>query len=126
MIVKGEEISIAINGELISCWRSSTLQVNVDTIGKSTIGSGNWKEFEGTAINWTVNGEGQIYNDETFTIHDAFDLQIALAVVEVVFSVDAVTYTGNAIITSIQEQGNVNDNASFNISLQGTGELIRA
>src|SRR6478609_4066592 len=117
-IVKGNEISISINSNILSCWRSSTLTIDAETIGKSTIGSGNWKEFEGVALSWTVNGEGLIYNDEDFTIHDAYDLMIALTTVTVVVSVSSVIYTGEAIITNIQEQGNVNDNASFNISLQ--------
>lgn len=122
-IVKGDEISISINSSILSCWRSSTLTIDAETIGKSTIGSGNWKEFEGVSLSWTASGEGLIYNDEDFTIHDAYDLMITLATVTVVVSVGSITYTGDAIITNIQQQGNVNDNASFNISLQGTGEL---
>lgn len=126
MIVKGQDISISINDEIVSCWRSSTLTVDAETIGKSTVGSGNWKEFEGVALSWTVSGEGLIYNDEDFTIHDAYDLMITLATVTVIFSVSDVTYSGDAIITNITETGNVNDNGSFNISLQGTGELAKA
>jgi predicted secreted protein len=123
-LVKGEEILISINGQIISCWRSSTLQVNADVIGISTIGSGNWKEYEGVSLNWTVSGEGQIYRDATFSIHSAYSLMTTLQPVDVVFKIDPATlYFGKAIIISIQEQGNVNDTASFNISMQGTGKL---
>jgi predicted secreted protein len=135
-LVKGQDISISLNNKILACWRSSTLQITTDTIGKSTVGSGNWKEFEAVVNSWTVSGEGLIYNDATFTIHDAFDLQAALTEVFIIFAVvakDAAgtvlsqkVYYGTAIITNIQEQGNVNDNGSFNLSLQGTGELNKA
>jgi hypothetical protein len=132
-LIRGENISISMNGEILSCWRSSTLQIQTDLIGKSTIGSGNWKEFEAVVNSWTVSGEGQIWQSVTFSIHDATALQVALTVVTVLFLliekdesgnvIGAVYYAGDAIITSTQQTGNVNDLASFNISLQGTGEL---
>lgn len=134
-LIKGENISIGINGKVLSCWRSSTLQITADAIGKSTKGSGNFKEFEGSALSWQVSGEGLLYQDADFDIHDAYDLMKTLANVFVVFTVTAyddagvfasvVYYYGAAIITGITETGNVNDNASFNVSLQGTGELYR-
>lgn len=134
-LVKGENISISIHDKIISCWRSSTLQLTADTIGKSTIGSGNWKEFEGSVLSWTVSGEGQIWQDAAFTIHDVYDLMVSLVPVFVTWSVVAVDdvgsvvstieYYGYAIITSIQETGNVNDSGSFNVTMQGTGELSK-
>lgn len=129
MIVNGQNISISINDGLLACWRSSTLDVTAEVIGKSTIGSGNWKEFAGQVLSWTITGEGLIYMDEPFTIHDMYDLMITLQEVAVVFEVtdgtNTTTYSGDALITNIQQQGNVNDNGSFNVSLQGTSYLTR-
>lgn len=128
-LVKGQNITITIRGTRIYCWRSGTLQVTADLIGKSTVGSGNWKEFEGQVLSWTLSGEGLIYMDVLQSIHDVYDLMITLEPVFVTFEVDdgvtTVYYFGEAIITNIQEQGNVNDNGSFNISMQGTSELVR-
>lgn len=135
MMIKGENISLYINGDLMSCWRSSQIDITADTLGTSTVGSGNWKEFVGVALSWTASGEGQIYNDVAFSIHDAYHLMITLANVDLIFTVEdkdstgavlnTSLYTGTAIITSINLTGSVNNIASYNIAFQGTGELVR-
>lgn len=126
-IIRGQDMAIYIGNNRIACWRSCTLQVTADIIGKSTVGSGNWKEFDGQVLSWTITGEGLIEMDALMTIHDVYDLMITLQPVFVIFELDpgvvAVYYYGEAIITQIQEQGNVNDLGNFNISMQGTGEL---
>jgi hypothetical protein len=104
---------------------------DVETIGKSTIDSGNFREYEAVSIGWTGSAEGQVHVDSgVFTVHDIFDLQKTLAPVFLVWEVDAgaagtVYYYMSAIITILTQVYNVNDIASFNAEFQGTGEMGR-
>lgn len=124
--IRGENMVLSINSLIISCWRSCTLTVTTSTIGISTVGSGNWKEFEGVDLSFTLSGEGQIWTNESFTTEDVFDLQTGLDSVLFSFDVNGdVNYYGSAIITSLAQTGNVNDLGSFTIELQGTGELFK-
>ena len=128
---KGENCILYVNGEYITCWRSMQFSVDVETVGKSTIGSGNNREFEPVSIGWTGSGEGQVFNDTgLFTVHNLFDLQQALANVFLIWEVDGGSgnmqyYYGEAIITNLTQVYNVNDIASFNAEFQGTGAIGR-
>lgn len=130
MLIKGENCILYVNGEYVTCWRSVQFSGDVETIGKSTIGSGNYREYEPVSIGWTGSGEGQVYIDTgLFTVHDLFDLQKDLTPVFLVFEVDGgaatVFYYINAIITNLTQVYSVNNIASFNVEFLGTGEMGR-
>ena len=69
MIVRGEQIilnffdstTVAFLG--FACTRSITFNMQSELIGKSTVGSGDWKEKEVSALDWNFNFEGIIYLD---------------------------------------------------------------
>lgn len=125
-IVKGENMILSIGSSVISCWRSCTLAISAETVGISTVGSGNWQEVEAVNLSYSLNAEGQIWVNESFTVHDLYDLQIQLEPIIFSFDVDStIFYTGSAIITNISINGNVNDIGSFSLELQGKGELIK-
>lgn len=131
MMMRGENCTLWVNGEYVQCWRSVQFTRDVETVGKSTIGSGNDREYEAISIGWSGSGEGQVFNDtDVFTVHDLYDLQTSLENVFLIWEVDGgenntVYYYGEAIIINVTEVYNVNDIASFNIEFQGTGPLGR-
>src|SRR5678815_3898440 len=66
-IVTGEGVILKFNDGVslvpFGCARSITFNMTADTIGKSTIGSGNWKEYEVVVKGWDFTVEGIVYLD---------------------------------------------------------------
>ena len=60
---------------------------------------------------------------DTSEILELFTVWKARAAVAVSFGATGILYTGNALITSISVDGGVEENATYSISLTGTGEL---
>lgn len=126
-IVKGENMILSINSTIISCWRSCSLNITTETVGISTIGSGNWTESEPLSHSYNLSAEGQVWVNEAFTVHDLIDLQMAMTPVIFSFDVDSsVYYVGEGTITNTSMTGNVNDIGSFNVDILGTGELYKS
>jgi len=106
--------------------------MTVDTIGKSTIGSGNWKEYEVVVKGWDFTVEGIVYLDMAgvLTVPTIYEMWDAMIPVTIEFLVTdgttEVQYSGEALITNVSTNGNVNNNSSLNITGLGTGELMRS
>lgn len=134
-IVKGEGVLLKFfDGDdyiPFGCYRSITLNLLSDIAGKSTIGSGDWKEKEVVALDWNFNCEGVPYflQADTFDLAFLVNLWLSKAPIAIEFSVTdttATTYltiTGNAIITNVPINGAVNNVASVSFTGEGTGEL---
>lgn len=133
-LVKGDGVLLSFwDGSAykpFACFRSITFNMLSDFIGKSTVGSGDWKEKEVVALDWNFSTEGIPYyftNDIDFNY--IVDLWLAKAPVRVQTSVTdengitVLTLTGDAIITNVSLNGAVNNIASVNITGEGTGEL---
>ena len=87
-------------GNTIGYATSASLSVNMDLRDSTTKSSGGWQENLGGLKSWEISG-------------DAF------------VDVDADTFT-EAIITSISIDAGVEENATYSISLTGTGALTQS
>ena len=138
-IIKGNDVLFsywdAADQELKSfaCARSITINMTVETIGKSTAGSGNWKEKEMAVMSWDFSQEGIQYLDVDgqMSVTDIIDLFMAgEPVVVSLYSVDEggdneYYLNGNAILTQVSPNGAVNNLASLSITGEGTGPLVK-
>jgi hypothetical protein len=132
--VTGEGVILKFNYGVslvpFGCARSITFNMTADTIGKSTIGSGNWKEYEVVVKGWDFTIEGLIYLDMTGVLitPTVYDFWNAMEPITIEFLVTngttEVQYSGEALITNVSTNGNVNNNSSLNITGLGTGELL--
>ena len=136
-IVQGDGVILKFNDgdELVpfGCARSITFNMNADTIGKSTIGSGSWKEYEIVAKGWDFTVEGIVYMEEDgkVTAPDVYQMWDNMIPVSIEFLVvddvgNEVQYSGDALITGASTNGGINTISSLNITGMGTGELLRS
>lgn len=134
-LVRGEDVILKFNDGVqlvpFGCARSITFNMTSDTIGKSTIGSGNWKEYEAVAKGWDFTVEGIVYlqMEDLLTAPTVYELWDAMQPVNIEFLVidelgNEVQYSGSALITGVSTNGNVNNTSSINITGLGTGELV--
>lgn len=136
-IVTGENVVIKINDggmkKIYACARNCSLTVNTDVIETSTQGSGKWATFEPTKHNFTgsIDGIVNLNMANTLSLSDLRAKQLAMEVLSMEY--DRIDNDGNIynesgdfIITSSVDNGNIDDVATFSISLQGTGQLIQS
>ena len=131
-------------GNTIGYATSASLSVNMDLRDSTTKSSGGWQENLGGLKSWEISGDAFVDVDaDTFTGNDPFidgtptdstlknigslwtTWQAGDAVV-VAFGNDTKEWYGNAIITSISIDAGVEENATYSISLTGTGQLSKS
>jgi predicted secreted protein len=110
---------------VIGCARNVKISMNTDTLETTTVGSGTDREYEPVATSWTASVDG-LSSVNNITYRDLLAYQKALTVLSMQFEVGdgGTPFTGDVIITSSENAGNYNDAATFNVSFQGTGELV--
>ncbi len=135
-IVKGSGVVIrfdAGSGLMVpfACGRSITINMTSDIVGKSTIGSGDWKEKEVVALDWNFSIEGVVYLDTIgmITAPTLYQFWLNMAPVAIDYTLTdidgaEVVMSGNALITNITTNGAVNNVSSLNVTGEGTGELV--
>lgn len=124
LIVTGESPEVV---EMIGCSRTCELTTTVDILPASTLGSGLWKEFKAISNSWSGRVDGLTTVNENLTIATLRTMQALLQPVvisfEEVVGALVIDYRGAAIIVSVQTSGNYADAETYNVQLQGTGEL---
>lgn len=112
----------------VGCARNCVLTTNVAIAEVSTIGSGTTSEFKALSSNWNVSIDGLSTFDQNAEMPDVRTIQFSLQQVFISFVVAAgsrsVYYAGWAIIESVVETASYTDVVTYNIQLQGSGELF--
>lgn len=135
-IIRGEQVTISFwDGDYFvgfSCARSVTFNLLADFVGKSTIGSGDWKEKEVVALDSNISIEGAMYMNIPGMVGppEIIDYWLNKDPVDALVSMtdtlgNNVTYSLTIIITNISGNGTVNNAGSMNITGEGTGEFLR-
>ena len=105
---------------------SASLSMNMDLRDSTTKSSGGFSESLGGLRSFELSGDAFVDitdSGDTSEILELFTVWKARAAVAVSFGATGISYTGSALITSISVDGGVEENATFSISLTGTGEL---
>jgi predicted secreted protein len=125
----GTMLGLYIGGTLVAHGMSSDLSVDVATRDVTTKDSGGWASFKAGLRSWNASGSFLFAEDASVGFSDIF-ASIGARTVVVLKIWTGVTgdnwYTGDAIITSASMTGGVEDNQTFDVSFQGTGELEEA
>ena len=129
-LIRGENMVIIVSGKAVGCARTCSLNTKVNIIGKSTVGSGFWKEYKGVSKEWSLTSDGlaKISDGTNNTFKELTDIKNAMDPVVVGFTVtdrSSNTYNqyGLAIIVELNASGSVNNIGVYNVTLQGTGEI---
>jgi hypothetical protein len=133
-IVRGEGVIVNVLNlgtyMPFACARSITLNLTADTIGKSTVGSGDWKEKEVVALDWNFSMEGIMYLAKPgfVDVGNFIDIWINKTPVALQFFItdvdgNEILMSGNALITALSPTGSVNNVGSLSVTGEGTGQL---
>ena len=132
------------DGNTIAYATSASLSVNMDLRDSTTKSSLGWQENLAGLKSWEMSGdafvelsaatatgndpfkEGTEVDSTLKNVSSIYDSWAAGLPVTVAFGNDTKEYYGQAIITSISIDAGVEENATYSISLTGTGALTQA
>jgi TP901-1 family phage major tail protein len=122
---KGVDLLVKIGSDSIAGQRNATLNMNADTIDKTTKDSAGWKESDPSFKSWSVDADGLLV--ETGSAYDALvtAFMAGNTVSAEVLMPSGDKYAGTAIITSFPISGPYQDDVTYSVTLQGTGALTK-
>ena len=120
-------LSVTTGGSLqaIAHCTSASISMNMDLRDSTTKSSGGWQENLGGLKSWELSGDAFVQVAGA-TGADIVELTASLFAglkVQCTFGLSGMLYDGEAIINSISIDAGVEENATFSISLTGTGQL---
>lgn len=108
---------------------SASLSMSMDLRDKTSKSSAGWQENLGGLKSWEMSGDsfveignisGKADIEELFTVWNTGDA------ITVNFGATGMVYSGQAIITSMSIDAGVEENATYSISLTGSGPLVKS
>jgi len=130
-VVDGGDILLQIDGKVLGCSTSHSIEITSAVREISCKGSGDWTDSEYARLSWSGSTDA-LFNPEgsgTFVRYsDLVSLMTTKQVVTItsVYTEGGETFsqTGDVVITSINQTAGDSENTTFSVSFQGKGELI--
>ena len=122
-------LSVTTGGSLqaVAHCTSASLSMNLDLRDSTTKSSAGYQENLGGLRSWEVSGDAFVeIGAGDGNIEALWDTWEARTAVVVNFGATDMIYSGSAIITSISIDAGVEENATYSISLTGTGALAKS
>ena len=126
LLLKAKSIGEA-NEVVVAFATSCSLEISADEIDQTNKDSGGWKSIIQGTRSWSVSADA-MYQNEAEASKKAFTDFFAKVFVELTIAgalnADAnVFYSGEAFVSSLSVNGGTEDQATWSISLTGTGAL---
>ena len=123
-------LSVTTGGSLqaVAHCTSASISMNLDLRDSTTKSSDGWQKNLGGLKSWEMSGDAfvEIGSITGADIEELWVIWEARTEVAVKFGASGMEYTGNAIITSISIDAGVEENATYSISLTGSGALAKS
>ena len=107
---------------------SASISINMDLRDSTTKSSGGWQDNLGGLRSYELSGDAFVDIVEDTTKSDILELWTVWnqrTAVIVSFGIANMLYEGTALITSLSIDAGVEENATFSISLTGSGALTQ-
>ena len=124
-------VTTASGLEPIAHCTSASISVNMDLRDSTTKSSDGWQDNLGGLKSWELSGDAFVEVDPTTDGSKAYLEELYTAwearnAISCTFGMTGLTFTGNALITSISVDAGVEENATYSISLTGTGAITKS
>ena len=123
-------VVLSLAGTALAHCTSASLSISRDLRDSTTKSSAGWSQSLGGLMSWEMSGDAfvDITDGDAVTNIAALITGTKIAVTFVLDDADSptpapVTYSGDALITSVSMDAGVEENMSWSISLTGTGAL---
>ena len=123
-------LSVTTGGSLqaVAHATSASISMSMDLRDSTTKVSGGYSASLGGLRSWELSGDAfvEIGSITGADIEELWTIWDARSPVAVKFGASGMEYTGSAFITSISIDAGVEENATYSISLTGTGSLAKS
>lgn len=139
--VLGKDLMLFVGGKAIALATSCKIGISAETIDTQSKDSGIWNEKDIKKLGWNCSSENCFSADLDINGYDAlFAMMVAAQPINVAFGIPvnkstempesgwklpASPYKGKALITSLELNAPDGDKATFSVSMDGTGELLK-
>tara|TARA_R100001440_G_scaffold61921_3_gene81879 strand:- start:629 stop:1030 length:402 start_codon:yes stop_codon:yes gene_type:complete len=122
------KVTTADGLEAIAHSTSASLSMSTELRDSTTKSSGGFQENLGGLKSWELSGDAfvDIASPTGADIESLWTVWNARTAVTCTFGLSGMTYTGTAIITSLSIDAGVEENATYSISLTGTGSIAQS
>jgi len=128
--IDGGDILLSVNGNVIGCATSHSIEITSETRDTSCKGSGSWGSMEYSRLGWSGSADvlfnlGDTGSNTTYL--DVWDLLVSKTFITITSEykegADVFTQEGQAVISSLSKSAGDKENATFTVSFSGRGEL---
>lgn len=136
-VMNGTDVILAISTDAGTTYTtvgkatSASLQMNMEVRDVTTKDSAGWRELLGGLKSWSLSGEGMVTYNLTSKAGFADLFGHMNSRTRLYFRFGSTTsgekqYKGHGFLTSLSQDGGVEDNNSFSFSIEGDGALTEA
>jgi TP901-1 family phage major tail protein len=136
-VMNGTDVLLAISTDggttytTVGKATTASLQMNMEVRDVTTKDSAGWRELLGGLKSWSLSGEGMVTYNLTSKVgfSDLFGHINSRTRLYFRFgstTTDEKQYKGYGFLTSLSQDGGVEDNNSFSFSIEGDGTLVQA
>jgi TP901-1 family phage major tail protein len=129
-IVNATNLKLYFGTTLVAHATSAQLSMNVEMMGATTKDSAGWEESLPGRKSWSLSGDflfafsassNKVFND----VFAAIESKTKLAIVFGTFVSGDTHYSGNCYVESAELSAGVEDNATYSLTLRGTGAISK-
>lgn len=119
----GKDGALSVDGTNIAMLQSWTVTQNAETLECSFMGS-TWKEFKPGLLSWEGSCEAYFADSSATQAGNAVVVGSEVAVVFYPVDAGGMSFTGTAIVNSIENGAGVGDIETVSLSFTGSGALV--
>ena len=121
--IKGLDVLIKVGSTVVGGQRNASLEMSAETIDTTVKTTGGWASKITGIKSWTSSCDGVYFVDDTGLEAAQTAFMNGTAVSLEFSNSNGLTYSGQAVITSMSVEAGQEDIVSYTISFEGTGAL---
>ena len=121
--IKGLDVLIKVGSQVVGGQRNASLEMSAETIDTTVKSTGGWAAKIPGIKSWTSSCDGVYFLDDAGLEAAQTAFMNGTAVSLEFSNSSGLTYSGQAVITSMSVEAGQEDVVSYTISFEGTGAL---
>ena len=121
--IKGLDVLIKVGSQVVGGQRNASLEMSAETIDTTVKSTGGWASKIPGIKSWTSSCDGIYFLDDAGLEAAQTAFMNGTAVSLEFSNSNGLTYSGQAVITSMSVEAGQEDIVSYTISFEGTGAL---
>ena len=121
--IKGLDVLIKVGSQVVGGQRNASLEMSAETIDTTVKSTGGWASKIPGIKSWTSSCDGVYFVDDAGLEAAQTAFMNGTAVSLEFSNSSGLTYSGQAVITSMSVEAGQEDVVSYTISFEGTGAL---